>query len=200
MHALLGGQWILAVSPVWLLAFVLPLLCVGIIYIGREHYEGFPYNVCYSSSVGDLALGAIVCIQATIVQQHPLMKQFWLGGFYNTSCFVLAVLLGVVWQTNSLRTSPWNPKVTAMDTYHNVFVAPLLLFLLASGAPFLFRASTHKQFSWAMVFLAVWLVALAFDAWTDRLDQRKWLKRHYFEEILRKSGFRAMPLRTSANQ
>jgi hypothetical protein len=64
-----------------------------------------------------------------------------------------------------------------MDTYHNLFIVPLLIFLLATMLPVTFYYGTWFEVSSTVFFGVLWLVLMLFDWRTGRLDQPEWMCR-----------------------
>ena len=179
MHSihLVGSFAVLSVCPIWAVAIVLDFLCIDILYIGREAFEGFPYNISKSSQLGDRALIGCALISATILQGRVALP-WWLGSeLFQILIAVASILTGILWQVFVLLKTN-NRSVTKMDTYHNVFIAPLFMYLLVTGLPVIYIYGSIHEKGLTGLFILLWIELVAYDAKNGRLDQCDWLRRN----------------------
>ncbi len=173
---------LLAQVPIWLAAFVLVILCVGVLHPMREANEGFPYNISYASEVGDICLITIVLIGLTVLQQRGLptitlqngASADW-GNFARWWGW-LSLALAILWPT-CIRVL--QGKGTWTDFYHNIFIVPLLFFLLGVAGPLIWFVGSGQEFIWACLLLYAWAGLLLYDNFTGRLQQTLWLEKNF---------------------
>ena len=164
---------IISFSPP-LTGFVLAILCTGVLFIGREYFEGLPYNVSLASQHGDLALIACVVMAAVILKQPDLQLAPWLTRWQaHLVCALAAIAAGVAFQAINMimgQKSEW------IDTYHNFMVLPLLMYLLATTLPVLWINGSRTDKAISVCLLLFWFGLLVYDINHHRLNQRAWLK------------------------
>lgn len=115
---LVGSFYVLAVLPIWATALVLITLLLVAMFVGRDYFEGMPYQVSYSAQIGDAGLFIVVLIAAGILQQGDLYVPRWLMSAQIHLAMVLVVFaLGLI--VNESRHGK------EMDTYHDVVIVPL---------------------------------------------------------------------------
>lgn len=94
---LVGTYEILGNLPLWFLAPILCFLCIGILHVGREMFEGFAYNISRASQYGDGGLIVCILIGATVVKRGRVPE------LMNNETFLwtwatLSIIVGVVWE------------------------------------------------------------------------------------------------------
>lgn len=72
-----GIYAILATFPIWATAAILFTVTMATILVGRDVFEGLPYNVAYSAVIGDAGL-VIGVLGATILQRGGTYIPSWL--------------------------------------------------------------------------------------------------------------------------
>ncbi len=159
--------------PVWVMVLALYIIWIGMVYILRDIFEGFPYNVAYSSQIGDMALVGVVLIGATVYQRA--------GGSadrYSESVAFYGSLMAAVFATAYfLCAAPGGWKHMAIaDQYHHFVVAPTLVFYVISSLVIVNKDAKNPEESMGCyVLLVIWLMCVCFDALHGRLDQRTWV-------------------------
>jgi hypothetical protein len=188
MHTNVFSYTILGIVPIWLAAFVLDFFIVDILFLGREHYEGFAYNISRSSQYGDRALIACILIGATVLQRGVAIPAALNSGIFNWISLGLAFAVGVVWVTLVVAGNGWKFVGTVMDTYHNFFIVPVLLYLLTTMIPLTFCCGSAIEKIATILLLALWTFLVWLDSKHGRLQQCKWLEDNGFGFILRKKA------------
>ena len=172
MEHMSGSYALLKALPLGLTAAVLFFLCIGILHIGRERSEGLPYNVAWSSEIGDAfiicyVLTGIVILQrpGTVLGDFQALFQFWAA--------VLGITSALAAQAMAVRGLAQGPRL--MDTYHNFVIVPLLVFLVILFLPVIWFFGTRMERQTACGLVFVWVALILYDAMNGRLDQRSWL-------------------------
>ena len=169
--------------PMWATAFLLYFFCIGILFIIRDYFEKLPYNISVASQQGDPALIGCILIGVEIIKKQTVLA-WWLDLPFQFILLGSSIIVGAVYQLlYSIKAILWK---TVADSYHNVIVAPLLVFLLGATLPvvILYGSKIDTIFS-ALLFL-IWAVTLSFDNETGRLQQQKWLAKHGIRLPLRR--------------
>ena len=174
MHIHVLSYAVLGMMPIGFAAFVLWFLVVGVLHIGREHYEGLAYNVSRASEYGDSALVGCILIGLEVLKRNgapDLMN----SNMYGWIWCAIAVATAVVWELSVLKQNGWRFVETVMDTYHNLFVVPVLVYLLGTMVPITFRRGTMGEMILTCLMAALLPVLVISDARQGRLQQCKWL-------------------------
>lgn len=160
--------YVLNELPIWFLALMLDVLCIDILFLGREKLEGLAYNVAFSSQYGDRALIGCVLIGASIIHRQEVVPHFLGSGLFQFICAILAILSGHLVQIvlKSRQT---------MDVYHNAIIVPIFLASLAAALPMTYLYGSAVEKISTVALFGVWVFLLVYDAVEGRLDQRKWL-------------------------
>lgn len=171
-----GIYWLLDVCPIWLLAFLLVFFAINILFIIRDYREGFPYNISVGSQQGTLFLVVAILIGATIVQRQPVLAS-WLDGrlaqiFWMLISIVISITIGAIYQVTVVTLEGWGKLA---DTYHNLFVVPLMVFFLGVTAPVVFIYGTETETLAFVALMGGWATCVLIDYLYDRLQQQKWL-------------------------
>ncbi len=171
-----GIYWFLWQCPMWAIALALCFLIIGILFIIRDWREGLPYNISVASQQGDLALIGIILIGVEILKRQTFSAS-WMGNFnFQLILLLVSVIFGIVYQWIVVVSSKrWG---TAADAFHNLLIAPLLVFMLGSTVPVILSCGTRLEWNFAIFLLSVWLATLVFDWVHGRLQQTKWLANH----------------------
>ena len=158
---------------------VTALVLVGIqlaIPVGRYFLEGRFYNVSRSSFPGDTFLFTIVLIAAALLQgNRELFIPRWLDKA-NKQLYVLAASFAVCLAVSELTLTGREGQV--MDIYHDLVVAPLLLFFAVTLLPLIYKNGSKKQIIAVVFCIMVWVNLVTYDVITERLNQRQWLRNH----------------------
>lgn len=173
---MVGIYWFLANCPIWATAMILYFSTLGVIHVGRDYFEGIPYQVAYSAQFGDTLLFGAVLIAATILQQRDGADiPLWFQGL-GTQILVLGgcFLLGFVVCIVTLKTRSGQK----MDMFHDIAMGPVILFLAITLLPVIWNNGTVVEISATAGFILVWAGLTVFDIKHERMDQRKWLQSH----------------------
>jgi len=176
--SLSGAQYLLCALPDWASFAILNFLCIGVLFIIRDHYEKLPYNISVASQQGDFTLIIAVIIAAGILKRHHQVA-WWMAGVFQGGLFLACLGVGIVMQIDAEKQArKKGRKMTFADIYHNFIILPgLLFFVFGTVIPVWFYGFVWERL--LIVFLvAVWVVAFLFDAKTGRLDQPGWLAKH----------------------
>jgi hypothetical protein len=175
MENYVGIYYVLYTLPVWAIAGILFLITLVAILVGRDILEGLPYNVSYSAVIGDAGLIIGVLITATILQRGGAYIPSWfLNEKMHINIIGLCFLLGlfICFLTLGLRSGQ------LMDIYHDVIIAPLILYFAITLVPVIYYNGTNIE-KWAVIgFIFLWLALVVFDIKYKRMDQRSWLQNH----------------------
>ena len=167
---------LLTIAPIWVTIVSLWILCILVLPIGRKYYEGFPYNISTASAYGDVAL--IFCVMISAVILHRQEAPRWLASnAYQIGFLVICVIGGPLYHTLIRVISSWEPQ-TEMDTYHNVFIVPLLVYSMITAAPLNLSVGTSLERYGTILLGGIWIVSMIIDYKTGRLQQTEWLKKH----------------------
>ncbi len=166
-----GSQYFLGQLPIWASSLILYVLMIGIIPVGRYVFDGYFYNVAWSSKLGDVFLIGCIAIGKSILQEQGVKTEAFTTTGYHLALAVVSVTIGILVQMNLKQKR-------VMDRYHALFVVPVFLYFgLSVVVPLNFMQGTAFQ-KWLTVALALaWLALVAFDGITGRLDQEAWLRK-----------------------
>ncbi len=172
----MGSFWLLREVSSRALLICLYVICIAILPVGREFFEGLPYNISWASQFGDLFLVGVIIIGGEILKNTELnarlpantVRSQWIW-------FFICLTFGAMMQLVLVNT---RPRAMVIDTYHNVVVISLLFNLLIAAGVVIYKYGNFNQKRQAIFFLAIWLVLLVLDAINGRLDQQLWLKQH----------------------
>ena len=163
---------ILSTTPVWALFAVLFVLTYGAIFVGRHFFEGVPYQVSYSAFIGDAGLLVAVLIAATVLQHEsvtilPEVARLHVG--VALFAFIICSMISFA----SLKSR--NGKL--MDIYHDVFIAPVVVYLGFTLLPVIYQSGNQLEKGSTSFAIALWLACVYLDAKFDRMNQRRLLER-----------------------
>lgn len=178
MPHLVGVHWIFANVPLWLVAGVLYISTDVAMHIGRDRMEGLGYQVAYSAKIGDGVLFITVLMIATMFQDgRALHIPDWLqSDLVHVTIFWMCLMLGVVVCLLTLGSRSGQ----VMDIYHDVVIAPALLYLAIVLLPVVWYNA--KRWEWLVVgaVAAIYILTVQYDIAQKRMNQRKWLVEHGF--------------------
>jgi hypothetical protein len=162
--------------PVWAVALILYAITDCAVHIFRDWREGLGYQVAYSAKVGDAGLIGAVLIAATILTRGNLVLPSWLvnTGIQLAVLLPACFLLGFVVNVLTLKSRSGRMA----DVYHDVVIAPLMLFFAVTLLPVIYLGGTAIEQTSVVCLVLLWAVLVAYDIFADRMNQRKWLKSH----------------------
>jgi hypothetical protein len=171
-----GGIYLLTVLPIWATAAILFAVTAVAMAVGRDLFEGVPYQVAYSAMIGDAGLIMCVLIAATILQRGSAITPGWMQ---NSTIHALilsgSVILGALVSVLTIRSRSGH----AMDVYHDVVIGPIFLYLAIILLPIIFKNGSRFEAGATIGFILLWLALVAFDTKYQRMDQRRWLQTHH---------------------
>ncbi len=175
MDNFVGGIYVLSALPIWATAAIIFAITLTVIFIGREILEGIPYNIAYSAVIGDVGLTIGVLIGATILHREGVHIPQWLQNiFIHLTILLGSVLFGIIICESTLDSRSGQ----VMDIYHDVIIAPLLLYLAITLLPIIFINSTRVEIISTLCFILLWIALVVFDIRYGRINQRRWLQSH----------------------
>lgn len=188
-----GIYRILAILPIWATVMILYLVTDGAMYLGRDIFEGLGYQVAYSAKFGDTMLFGVVFIAATIIKrEEPYLRSwfFWvpwlMNGWFHLLVLIGCVALGLTVSVLTLATRSGQ----MMDVYHDVVIAPMILYFAIALLPLTYYAGTKIEKRWTFFFILIWLVLVIFDIKYDRMNQRQWIERNLGVQLHQNGMFR----------
>ena len=168
---LVGSHYVLSGLPVWASSLILYGVTMGVIYVVRDIFEGLPYQVAYSAQFGDAMLVGAVLVAATILQRGEALPWWVSCGYFHVISAVISVCFGFAWWSID-RPTHWG------DTYHHLFVAPLILYLAITLLPLIVINGTRVEKLCVLCFALLWAALVVFDVTHERMNQRQWLQSH----------------------
>ncbi|MFZ1019523.1 MAG: hypothetical protein WAN61_00830 [Minisyncoccia bacterium] len=170
-----GVYYVLATLPIWATAAILFTITMAAILVGRDIFEGLPYNVAYSAVIGDAGLVIGILIAATILQRGgTYIPQTLQSGTMQFFLLVCCFVLGIT--ACSLTLGSRSGQL--MDIYHDVVIAPMILFLAVTLVPVIYYNGNETEKTALLCFVVLWAGLVAFDIKYKRMDQRSWLQNH----------------------
>ena len=171
---LVGSYYILMALPLWATAAILEAVLL-MIFVGRDIFEGLPYNIAYSSLIGDIGLMLAVLIGATILKRGEVKMSEWMQSkTAHILVLLLSVLLGIIVSVLTLSSRAGQ----IMDIYHDVIIAPLFLYLAVTLLPVIFKKGKKAEITAVLCFVLLWASLVVFDIEHGRMYQREWLQNH----------------------
>ena len=142
------------------------------IFTIREKTEGLPYNLSIGSRYGDtfLILGCLIGMY--ILQQKGIEAFPWWLKYDGVHVVVLALTIPVVAKCTNLP-GDWRyvPRRWG-DIYHNVFILPLLFYLVVVLGQVIAFVGDWQQRGGAALLVFAWVLCVLSDARNNRFDQR----------------------------
>jgi hypothetical protein len=168
-----GSLYYLSVWPIWVTALVFIIITFVTMMVGRDVLEGMPYQVSYSALIGDIGLFVVVLIAAGILQRQGTVVPEWLHGRAQLLVLAVSIPVGVTVFSKTFisREAEW------MDFYHDVVIAPLILYLAVTLLPIIYLNGTPTEQRATIALVAIWAALVAFDIGYDRMNQRRWLRK-----------------------
>jgi hypothetical protein len=165
-----GIYQFLYVMPVSLAAMFLFLATISLIWILRDTYEGFGYNVAWSSQIGDVALIGCILVGMEVLQSEHRAPPLLAPASVQVGAVFAAIGFGMVWYKVD-RPSEWG------DMYHHTVVAPIFAVLLLLTVPVVFAFGSFWQCLAVAAMLGLWAALVVIDLGAGRMDQRRWLQK-----------------------
>lgn len=181
-----GCFYILAIMPIWTIILCLFVFSGLIIWVCREFFEGFVYDVSHASRYGVFGLFLIILIGATILHRHPDMSG-WIGseGLHDTFFAISAIVfMAMTYAEASMRLKSVKRQIA--DTYHNIVIIPVLTYLLGTTLLLILFKGTITEILSSLLFFSLSGLLSIYDFKKGRLNQRAWIEEHGFESILKK--------------
>lgn len=170
-----GIYSVLTKLPIWATAIILYTMSLGVIYIGRDYFEGLPYQVAYSAQFGDMFLfGAILIANGILQRKYAFIPRLLNNGHTQWVLFLFCVMIGIIISAATLDTRSGQE----MDVYHDVVIAPFILYCAITLLPVIFFRGKGLEVISTFCFIAIWAGLVAFDVHHDRINQRHWLTTH----------------------
>jgi hypothetical protein len=174
MNHLAGSLYVLAKLPIWATAAIFAAIGLAIL-VGRDIFEGLPYNVAYSAAIGDVALTIGVLIAATILQRGGVrIPELLQKGEIHIMIAAASFGLGTIVCSATLNSRSGK----AMDVFHDLVIAPLFLYLAVTLMPIILINGRKTEIIATTCSVLLWLGLVGFDAKYNRLNQRQWLQNH----------------------
>lgn len=163
--------------PVSTFFAVLAFLVIGILFIIRHWREGLPYNISVASQQGDFVLIWAFASHVEILQRQTVFASWMNDLGFQWYCFLAAVAFGLLYEFVVILKWGIN-NATLADTYHNLFVAPLLLYGAFITMPILVEYGTHYELAQTFFSGMIWLLTIISDSNDGRLQQPQWLAKY----------------------
>lgn len=169
----IGGLYLLAHYPIWVIvAFLVALLHV-VPFVGRDYFEGMPYQVSYSAQIGDAGLLIVILIAATILQREGTFIPAWLVSTPLHVILTIAVFaVGALASIATLKSRSGQ----LVDVYHDVVIASILMYFAVTCLPVISANGTYVEYWMTVILISVWVMLVLFDLMTHRMNQREWLE------------------------
>jgi len=166
----IGSIWLLSELPWWIVVLA---VCAtsGIALAIRWLTEKEFYNKSLAAIPGDLFLALYCGIVAYICQNNKLEYLLQLYA-WHLATFILCILVSIGLHITAL-TNESSRRFTMLPAqwYHNLFVVPLLSYVIISTLPIVFSATLANLC--ALFCLVIWTALLMWDIWHDNLIQKR---------------------------
>jgi hypothetical protein len=157
------------------------MLLMSSLLVGRGILEGLPYNIASSSFLGENVLFiTVVLVAITVLQRSYKPGEFGVPYWFCSSrvqVLIYLVCLGLCFlvstHTIDLRSGRW------MDVYHDLAIAPLVMFLLIILLPVIYKNGTMTEKKVTLCLLLLWGSLFGLDMATGMLAQCRWLQEHF---------------------
>jgi len=165
--------------PDWFLIFVMLFMGYGVLFLLRDHFEGFYYNVSFAAVIGDIGLISIVMIGAGILKIQGMVSADWArSGYCHLICAAAAIGASAFLLTRVRRQQGWFGEYA--DRLHNIVIVPVFSYLVVTLLPVIFYQGNSFEKKATIFFIAAWAALVIIDGRTDkkgtnRLDQQPWL-------------------------
>lgn len=173
-NLLIGSHYFLNAYPL----YVYPLIFLFgylILLGGRKLFEGRAYNVSFSASWGCACLTGFLIIAAWIIQQPDCHPVNWMESkYFHFIVMIVSIIFTIV---NILST---RPKQIMDKWWFAMFVFPLFIYFVLTTVPIYLYGSLIQKIAGCDLLL-LWLLLVRYDSKKERLDQRRWIRRHHPE-------------------
>jgi hypothetical protein len=157
---------------VWLV-----FLIHGILNVTRRLTEKVEYDCSHSSVHGDLMLFFAIGMASDILKRTGI--PVWAAhGLYLETCLAASIIFGVLWQVIYMT---YRGRKYWGDSIHNLFSAPLMLFLLLASVPPAWVLGTLEEKLGMEGLTAVWMLLVFYDSTQGRLKPHKWMQDRGFQ-------------------
>jgi len=161
--------------PLWGLFLLLISLAISVLLITRGKWEKVNYNFSICSSIGDSFLIAAILMATEILKRDGVVPEFCNLPEYQLAWLIISIMAGLTLAARGhLISGKWGKGT---DLYHNLFIVPMFIFLLATTYPITYYQGSPQEKLSALLLLIAWLLTLLFDLATGRLDQRSWARK-----------------------
>ena len=149
----------------------------GVYFVGRDIFEGVPYQVAYSAAIGDagLIVAILIAVSAFHRESHNIysyalsLKKQLVVVFVSTFAGIIFAVYKIVYVK---KTNQW------VDAYHDIFIVPVYIFMWIILVPIVKNNGTMNEKISIILFVCVWGILVTVDVLENRLNQRLWLKLH----------------------
>ena len=176
---MIGIYRLLERTPIWLTALIFFAISFGAINELRDQLEGLPYQVARSAIYGDAGLFIGVLIAQTIIkrraQGHFIILSRRLDS-WRTQAVIIVACFWLGFMADILTLKSRSGQVA--DVYHDVVLAPVILFLVIMLLPVIFKNGRQHEKAAIVLIAAFYFGMVGLDISQSRLDQRSWLMRH----------------------
>lgn len=171
---LIGSHLVLSLLPIWVTLAILYVINAGILFEGRDFFEGLGYNIARSSVHGNVGLVVCMLIAADILQRQPIGPWWLESGAFHWLAAGIALYTGFAVEIIVLANSKWKLGQW-MDVYHNTFIVPVFTYLMLTLLPVTYYNGTQLEIIVSFWLVVFWSILGIHDAQTGRLNQRDWL-------------------------
>lgn len=163
---------ILAGTPLWITIALLYLFTDIAIYLMRTILEGLGYQIALSAKIGDFGLLTVAAIAITILQSGHAYIPHWAQNVdTQVGFFLLFVVIGAVVSVATIGIRSGR----LADVYHDVVIAPAILFLMVWLVPVIWYNASLFEFTVALLAGVTWVLLIIFDVKQGRMPQREWM-------------------------
>ena len=186
MMNFIGGYKPLVEKEVFEISAAL-LSILSLMPLGRSMLEGFPYNICFSTIIGDpVGLVTAVLVVVTVLQrdcgQIRLPRRLMEGLQRGSVHWVLALLSLFVGVACHFATST-SRVVTLMDLYHDLWIIPLFSYLGFILFPIIIFNGKKKEKAIFAGCIFLWLMLAIFDGNNTLMHQYQWCQHNTYFRI-----------------
>lgn len=153
-------------------------LIIGALFVIRDYFEKLPYNISVASQQGDFALICAILIATEIIKGHQGLEFYARSVFYQGVWLGFSIIAGFAYQVLTIYNRSKKKGVTWADSYHNLVIVSLLVFLMGISLPIVILYGTFPEVIFFSLFVVIWIGLVLFDAETGRLNQPEWLAKH----------------------
>jgi hypothetical protein len=176
MEHLVGSLYVLASLPTWEVAAIFIFVVLVPMFVGRDYFEGVPYQVSYSAQLGDAGLFVVVLIAADILHRSGAQIPAGEGVTETQEMHFIVWLFSFVICSQLSRVTLKKRSGKLMDIYHDVVIVPLFIYLAFTLLPVIYSYGTWVEQVATACFALLWLALVFFDTKYKRMNQREWLK------------------------